>query len=110
MTDFLVSHAPGAIHWLVLSAILFSIGLYGLLTRRNAVGILMAVEVMLNSAALNFVVFNRFVAPATMDGQIMAIFIIAVAAAEVVVGMAIFVALFRLRSTVDVNRINTLKD
>jgi NADH:ubiquinone oxidoreductase subunit K len=108
--DFLASHAPGAIHWLVLSAILFSIGLYGLLTRRNAVGILMAVEIMLNSAALNFVVFNHFVAPAGVDGQIMAIFIIAVAAAEVVVGMAIFVALFRLRSTVDVNRINTLKD
>jgi NADH-quinone oxidoreductase subunit K len=108
--DYLASHAPGVVHWLVLSAILFSIGLYGLLTRRNAVGILMAVEVMLNSAALNFVVFNHFVAPAMMDGQIMAIFIIAVAAAEVVVGMAIFVALFRLRSTVDVNRINTLKD
>jgi NADH:ubiquinone oxidoreductase subunit K len=108
--DLLVSHAPGAIHWLILSAILFSIGLYGLLTRRNAVGILMAVEIMLNSAALNFVVFNRFVSPAGVDGQIMAIFIIAVAAAEVVVGMAIFVALFRLRSTVDVNRINTLKD
>jgi NADH-quinone oxidoreductase subunit K len=108
--DFLASHAPSAIHWLVLSAILLAIGLYGLLTRRNAVGILMAVEIMLNSAALNFVVFNHFVAPGKMDGQIMAIFIIAVAAAEVVVGMAIFVALFRLRSTVDVNRIDTLKD
>jgi NADH-quinone oxidoreductase subunit K len=101
--------APDARHWLILSAILFSIGLYGLLTRRNAVGILMAVELMLNSAALNFVIFNRFVAPGTLDGQIMAIFVIAVAAAEVVVGMAIFVALFRYRSTVDVTRIDGLR-
>jgi NADH-quinone oxidoreductase subunit K len=107
--DLLVSHSPGPIHWLLLSAVLFSIGLYGLLTRRNAVGVLMAIEVMLNSAALNFVVFNRFVAPAGMDGQIMAIFIIAVAAAEVVVGMAIFVAMFRYRGTVDVNRMDIMK-
>ena len=65
---------PGMPHWLVLSAILFSIGLYGLLTRRNAVGVLMAVELMLNSAALNFVVFNRYVAKASLDGHIMAIY------------------------------------
>jgi NADH-quinone oxidoreductase subunit K len=97
-------------HWLLLSAVLFSIGLYGLLTRRNAVAILMAVELMLNSAALNFVVFNRFVSQPSVDGQIMAIFIIAVAAAEVVVGMAIFVALFGKRSTIDVNRVDAMKD
>ncbi len=103
-------HTPGPGHWLVLSAVLFSIGLYGLLTRRNAVGILMAVELMLNSAALNFVVFNKFVRPSSVDGQIMAIFIIAVAAAEVVVGMAIFVALFRIRATIDVNRMDAMKD
>jgi NADH:ubiquinone oxidoreductase subunit K len=109
LTQTLANHAPGMTHWLVLSTVLFSIGLYGLLTRRNAVGILMAVEVMLNSAALNFVVFNRFISPGAFDGQIMAIFVIAVAAAEVVVGMAIFVALFRYRHTVDVNRINTLR-
>ena len=101
---------PGPTHWLILPASLFSIGLYGLLTRRNAVGILMAVELMLNSAALNFVVFNRFVAPTTADGHIMAIFVIAVAAAEVVVGMAVFVALFRYRGTVDVNRMNLMND
>ena len=110
MIDFLARHNPGVSDWLVLSAVLFAIGLYGLLTRRNAVGILMAVELMLNSAALNFVVFNRFVMPASVDGQIMAIFVIAVAAAEVVVGMAIFVALFRCRATIDVNRMNTMKD
>jgi len=109
MMESLANQAPGLTHWLVLSTILFSIGLYGLLTRRNAVGVLMAVELMLNSAALNFVAFNHYMAPEFVDGQIMAIFVIAVAAAEVVVGMAIFVAMFRLRHTVDVNRINTLR-
>ncbi len=110
MTDFLAAHNPNVTHWLVLTAALFSIGLYGLLTRRNAVGILMSVELMLNSAALNFVIFNRFIAPDVVDGQVMAIFVVAVAAAEVVVGMAIFVALFRYRATVDVSRMNTMKD
>ncbi len=110
MIDFLARNNPGVGHWLLLSTVLFSIGLYGLLTRRNAVGILMAVELMLNSAALNFVVFNRFVRPDSVDGQIMAIFVIAVAAAEVVVGMAIFVALFRVRQTIDVNRMDAMKD
>ena len=110
MMHFFASHAPTATHWMLLSAVLFAIGLYGLLSRRNAVGILMAVELMLNSAALNFVVFGRFVAPGKVDGQIMAIFIIAVAAAEAVIGMAIFVALFRHRATIDVNRMDLLKD
>jgi len=110
MMEFLATHTPGVMHWLVLSAVLFSIGLYGLLTRRNAVGILLSVELMLNSAAFNFVVFNKFVVPATVDGELMAIFVIAVAAAEVVVGMAIFVALFRYRNTIDVNRMNLMKN
>lgn len=102
---------PTAFHWLALSAILFAIGVYGLLSRRNAVAILMAVELMLNSAALNFVVFDRYFAPAgRVDGQIMALFVIATAAAEVVVGMAIFVALFRSRGTVDVNHMDTMKN
>lgn len=96
-------------HWLMLCALLYCIGLYGLLTRRNAIAILMAIEIMLNSAALNFVIFDRFVAPQQVDGQVMALFVIAVAAAEVVVGMAIFVALFRLRATIDVNRMDVLK-
>jgi len=109
MTELLKTIAPGTGHWLVLSAVLFSIGLYGLLSRRNAVGILMAVELMLNSGALNFVVFNHYVAPGQVDGQMMAIFVIAVAAAEVVVGMAIFVALFRRRSTVDVSHMDIMK-
>ena len=107
---FVATFSPSMTSWLVVSSALFCIGLYGLLTRKNAVAILMSVELMLNSAALNFVIFNHFCRPVTVDGQIMAIFAIAVAAAEVVVGMAIFVALFRYRKTVDVNEMNLLKD
>jgi NADH-quinone oxidoreductase subunit K len=110
MIEFLAGHKPTLGHWLVFTAILFAIGLYGVLSRRNAVGVLMAVEIMLNAAAINFVVFNHFARPAMVDGQIMAIFAIAVAAAEVVVGMAIFVAIFRHRGTVDVNSMDTMKD
>lgn len=109
MIEFLASQTPSVTQWLILTAVLFSIGLCGLLTRRNAVGILMAVELMLNSAALNFVIFNRFCRPGTVDGQVMAIFVIAVAAAEVVVGMAIFVALFRYRATIDVTQMNMMR-
>lgn len=110
MIESIALHKPQIEHWLALSAILFAIGLYGLLSRRNAVGILMAVELMLNSAILNLVVFNKFVSPASVDGQIMALFVIAVAAAEVVVGMAIFVAIFRYRRIIDVNRMDLMKD
>ncbi|OGQ34805.1 MAG: NADH-quinone oxidoreductase subunit K [Deltaproteobacteria bacterium RIFCSPHIGHO2_12_FULL_43_9] len=100
---------PGIYHWLVLSTLLFSIGIYGILTRENAIGILISVELLLNSAALNFLVFNRYITPGGVDGEIMAIFIIAVAAAEVVVAMAIFVAMFGERKTIDVTRMNLLK-
>jgi NADH:ubiquinone oxidoreductase subunit K len=110
MIEFLASHTPGLMHWLTLSAVLFALGIYGLLTRRNAVGVLMSVEVMLNSAALNFVAFNRYTAPAAVDGQVFAIFIIAVAAAEVVIGMAIFVALFKHRKNVDVTQMASMHD
>ena len=109
MLDFFL--APiGLNHWLLVSTLLFSIGLYGLLTRRNAVGILMAVELLLNSTSLNFIIFNKFGTPAIVDGQIMSIFIIAVAAAEVVVGMAIFVTLFKHRKTVDVTAMDLLRN
>ncbi len=110
MIEFLASHAPGLTHWLTLSAVLFALGIYGLLTRRNAVGVLMSVEVMLNSAALNFVAFNRCVAPDAVDGQVLAIFIISVAATEVVVGMAIFVAIFKHHKNVDVTRMDSMRD
>lgn len=100
---------PGVMHWLILSTLMFSIGIYGLLTRRNAVAILIATELLLNAVVLNFAVFNRFITPTVVDGELMSIFIIAVAAAEAVVGMAIFVALFKHRRTLDVTRINIMK-
>ena len=106
----LFNFAPiGLSHWLALSALLFSIGLYGLLTRRNAVGVLIALELMLNASAMNFVMFDRMLHPAMVDGQVMALFVIASAAAEVVVAMAIFVALFKHRKTADVTRMDAMK-
>lgn len=105
------SELPADVHaWLFVSTVLFGIGLYGVLTRRNAVGILIALELALNAAALNFVAFNSLLAPARVDGSVMAVFIIAVAAAEVVVAMAIFVALHRNRNTMDVTTMTELKD
>lgn len=100
---------PGLFSWAVLSLFLFSVGIYGLLTRKNAVGVLIAVELMLNAGAMNFIAFNQYVAPGRVDGQIMAIFVIALAAAEVLVGMAVLVMLFRKRQTVDVTRLSGLR-
>lgn len=106
MSEFLV---VGPKHWMLLSLLLFSIGVYGMLTRRNAIGILLSVELLLNAAALNFVTFNHYRNPAAVDGAVMAIFIIAVAAAEVVVALAIFVSLFKQRKTADVTHMDAMK-
>ena len=108
MLDMLATFAPSVREWLWLTAALFGCGLYGMLTRRNAVGILLALELCLNAAAVQFVVFNRYVAPGKIDGQVMAIFVIAVAAAEVVVALAILVALFGHSRTVEVTALDQL--
>jgi NADH:ubiquinone oxidoreductase subunit K len=97
-------------HWFLLSLFLFSVGIYGLLTRRSAVGILIAVELMLNAAGINFVAFNRFIAPAKVDGQVAAVFVMALAAAEVLVGMAVLIMLFRKRRSIDVTVLDTLRN
>lgn len=94
----------------VLSALLFSVGIYGVLARRNAVAILMAVELMLNAANLNFVAFSAYLSDALLGGQVFALFLIVVAAAEVGVGLAIVLLLFRNRQTVDVDRVRALAD
>lgn len=104
-----MSVVPGFMHWLVLSTVLFSIGLYGALSRKNAIGVLIGIELMLNSTGINFVIFNRYIAPSLLDGSLMVLFIIGVAAAEAVVAMAIFVAIFRSRKTVDVTKIDVMK-
>lgn len=97
----------GLEHYLVVSALLFSIGLFGVITRRNLILIYMSLELMLNAANLALVAFSRF--NNNLDGQLMAVFVVAVAASEVAVGLALIVALFRRRQTTDVKDIATLK-
>jgi NADH-quinone oxidoreductase subunit K len=92
---------------LALSAALFIIGVVGVLVRRNALEIFMSIELMLNSANLQFIAFGRHMND--MDGQVIVYFVMAVAAAEVAVGLAIIVNLFRLRETVFVDEVNLLK-
>jgi NADH-quinone oxidoreductase subunit K len=92
---------------LVVSAILFTIGTLGVLLRRDAITILMCVELMLNAANLSFITFARLFDQA--DGQIYAFFIMALAAAEAAVGLAIIIALFRLRESTDVDELSLLK-
>jgi NAD(P)H-quinone oxidoreductase subunit 4L len=97
-------------HVLVVGALLFSIGLFVALSRRNAVGILMGVELMLNSVNLTLIGFSRFtVSPRPIDGQVFAVFVITVAAAEAAVALALAVSVYRLRNTVDVDTLRTLK-
>ena len=95
-------------HFLVLSAILFCLGLFCVLTRRNAIGILMGIEMILNSANLNYVAFARYNGGA-YDGQIFAIFVIMLAAAEAAVGLAIIIAVFRHRQTVNADDLRLLR-
>ena len=96
-------------HFLILSAILFSIGIYGVLTRRNAVLILMSVELMLNAASINMVAFAAYASPEQFIGVIFAIFIITVAAAEVGLALAIILRVFRVLHTSNVDEVNKLK-
>lgn len=98
-----------ATSYLALAAILFCIGLYGVLTKRNAVIVLFSVELMLNAANLNLVAFSKFGLYADIAGQIFSLFSITVAAAEAAVGIAILIALYRRRQTVDVDRFDMLK-
>ena len=99
----------GLEHYLVLSAVLFAIGLFGALTKRNALVVLMCVEIMLNSVNIALVGFSRFITPTELTGQIFAIFIIVVAAAEASVGLAIVISIFRNRDTVDTTDIDLMK-
>ena len=96
-------------HYLILSAVLFSIGLYGALTKRNAVIILMCIELMLNAVNITMVAFSSYVVPLLLTGQVFAIFIMVVAAAEVAVGLAIMLAIYRGLEDIDVTKINLMK-
>jgi NADH-quinone oxidoreductase subunit K len=94
-------------HYLFLAAILFTIGALGVLLRRNAILVFMSIELMLNSVNLTLVTFSR--QKGTLDGQIMAFFVMVVAAAEVVVGLAIIMSIFRTRRSASVDDANLLK-
>ena len=95
--------------YLVVGAVLFSLGLLTVLTRRNAISVLMGVELILNSANINYVAFSHF-STGNADGQIYAIFVIMLAAAEAAVGLAIVLALFQLFHSIDVEAAETLKE
>jgi NADH-quinone oxidoreductase subunit K len=94
-------------YYLILSVVLFTIGAIGFLVKKNPLIMFMSVEIMLNSANLAFVAFSRYLN--NIDGQVIVFFIMTIAAAEVVVGLAIIVAIFRTRATVDVDEVNALR-
>ena len=97
----------GLSSYLVLAALVFSIGLFGVLTRRNAVGILLGIELMLNAVNINLVAFARF--HGDLTGLIFTLFIISITVAEVAVGLAIVIVIFRVRRTVEADRLDLLR-
>jgi NAD(P)H-quinone oxidoreductase subunit 4L len=96
-------------HYLVLSALLFALGLYAVVSRRNGVAILMGIELMLNAANVNLVAFNRFSAPGALQGQIFALIVITLAACEAAVGLALVLAAYRSLETIYVDEINLMR-
>lgn len=97
------------VRYLTLAAVLFSIGMYGMVVSRNAVRVLMSIELMLNAVNLNLVAMARYIDPVHLRGQVFAVFILTVAAAEAAVGLAIVLAIYRNTATVDMERFNLLK-
>jgi NADH:ubiquinone oxidoreductase subunit K len=95
--------------YLVVAAALFCIGTYGVLARRNAIAIVMSIELMLNAANINLVAFWRYINPSEINGQIFAAFVFVVAAAEAAVGLALIISIYRNRETVIVEDVNLLK-
>jgi len=100
---------PGLTHFLIVSGILFSLGVFAIITRRNAVMVLMGIELILNAANINFVAFSRFTTGA-IDGQVIAVFVIILAAAEAAIALAIVLNIYQMFNTVNVDEINLLRD
>lgn len=96
-------------YYLIFAAALFCIGLFGVLARRNAIAILMGIELMLNAVNVNLIAFWRYATPEKINGQVFAVIVFAVAAAEVAVGLAIFISVYRRRGTVTADEIDLLK-
>lgn len=103
-----LSH-PGLNHFLIISGILFSFGIFAVLTRRNAILVLMGIELILNAANINFIAFSRY-GTGTLDGQVIAIFVIILAAAEAAIALAIVLNIFQNFNTVNVDELNQLRD
>ena len=95
--------------YLVFSAALFCIGLFGILARKNAIAILMGIELMLNAVNVNLVAFWRYTSPDFITGQVFAVIVFAVAAAEVSVGLALFISIYRRRKTIAADKIDLMK-
>lgn len=95
--------------YLIFSAALFSVGLYGVLARRNAIGILLGIELMLNAVNINLVAFWRYRYPESLNGQAFAVMVFAVAAAEVAVGLALIISIYRRRNTVVADDVDMMK-
>ena len=95
--------------YLVPSLVIFGCGVYGFITRKNMIAILISLELMLNSVDINFAVFNRYLFPGTIDGMFFALFAIAIAAAETAVALAIVINVYRVAKKVDINQITKLK-
>jgi len=96
-------------HYMVLGAVLFAIGIYGALTRRNAIGILMSIELIFNAVTINMVAISKYVTPSLIYGELFTIFIITVAAAESVLGLAIILAIFRKRRVINADEMDLMK-
>lgn len=99
----------GLSHYLLLATVLFGIGVYGVLAKRSAVAILMSIELMLNAVNINFVAINKFIQPGNAIGQLFAVFVIVVAAAEVSVGLALIISIYRQKKSVNLNDFNLMK-
>ena len=99
----------GLTHFLVISVVLFSLGIYGVITRRNAVMILMGIELILNSANINFIAFARF-GNFGLQGQVIALFVIVLAAAEAAIALAIVLNIYKTISNINVDEMDSLKD
>ena len=97
-------------YYLALSTLLFFIGVYGFIARRNLIGILLSIELMLNAVTINFVVFNRFLYPDRLEGYMYGLFIIVVAAAETAVAVAIIINIYRSLKNINVDSIRELKN
>ncbi len=96
-------------YFLLIAAALFGIGIYGLVNSRNAIRVLMSIELMLNAVNLNLVAFSNYLDPQEIKGQVFSVFVITIAAAEAAVGLAIVLAIYRNRDTVDMEQFNLLK-